>query len=273
MAKNLAVSRVRGNARWAGAPSVTLAGTKRLLNVPPDIFDGCDRHYLPTLRALPPRIARPRPPKIFDQGNEGACTGFAMAALANLLLQSRGKALLASPRFLYENARRYDEWKGEEYEGSSLRGAMKGFLKHGVCSERTVPYVAGERISRLPEKAFREAGTTPIGAYYRVATSSINDLQCAIFETGAVAVSAEVHSGWDAPKASRKGGIATLAWSGDSTLEGGHAFLLVGYDAKGFVLQNWPRRGLPSRRSTSTTSRSRMAHSTNTAPTSRPRTI
>ena len=39
-----------------------------------------------------------------------------------------------SPRMLYDMARRYDEWPGENYDGSSARGAMKGWHKHGVCS-------------------------------------------------------------------------------------------------------------------------------------------
>ena len=34
-------------------------------------------------------------------------------------------------------ARRYDEWPGESYEGSSARGAMKGFVRHGVCLAKT----------------------------------------------------------------------------------------------------------------------------------------
>ena len=45
-------------------------------------------------------------------------------------------AMPVSPRMLYEMARRYDEWPGEEYSGSSARGAMKGWHKHGVCSRR-----------------------------------------------------------------------------------------------------------------------------------------
>ena len=41
-----------------------------------------------------------------------------------------------SPRMLYNMARRYDEWPGENYSGSSARGAMKGWHKHGVCSRK-----------------------------------------------------------------------------------------------------------------------------------------
>ena len=34
----------------------------------------------------------------------------------------------------YELAKLYDEWPGQDYEGSSCRGALKGWHKHGVCS-------------------------------------------------------------------------------------------------------------------------------------------
>ena len=39
-------------------------------------------------------------------------------------------------------ARRYDEWPGEDYTGSSARGAMKGWHKHGVCAEAEWRYEA-----------------------------------------------------------------------------------------------------------------------------------
>ena len=35
---------------------------------------------------------------------------------------------------LYEMARKYDEWPGEHYEGSSARGGMKGWMAHGVVN-------------------------------------------------------------------------------------------------------------------------------------------
>ena len=49
---------------------------------------------------------------------------------------------------LYEMARRYDEWAGEKYSGSSARGAVKGWHKHGVCSESHWPYKAGDFLNR-----------------------------------------------------------------------------------------------------------------------------
>ena len=64
------------------------------------------------------------------------CTGFGLATVAHYLLIRRHVVpdrTPVSPRMLYDMARRYDEWEGESYDGSSARGAMKGWYKHGVC--------------------------------------------------------------------------------------------------------------------------------------------
>ena len=45
---------------------------------------------------------------------------------------------------LYKFARRYDEYEGENYDGSSCRGALKGWYHNGVYIESKWPYAAGE---------------------------------------------------------------------------------------------------------------------------------
>ena len=40
---------------------------------------------------------------------------------------------------LYEMAKRNDEWAGSAYEGSSIRGAIKGFYRNGVCTDARAP--------------------------------------------------------------------------------------------------------------------------------------
>ena len=64
----------------------------------------------------------------------------------------------ASARMLYEVAKRYDEWEGENYEGSSIRGAMKGWLRHGVCTWGDWPYDEGERGRLTPSRQLRALG-------------------------------------------------------------------------------------------------------------------
>ena len=85
---------------------------------------------------------------ILDQGQEGACTGFGLAACVNYLHWERWqrdgcsgqRPARVSTRMLYHMARLYDEWPGEDYDGSSCRGAMKGWHHHGVCDETLWPY-------------------------------------------------------------------------------------------------------------------------------------
>ena len=45
-------------------------------------------------------------------------------AVINRLNQEQGCDIKASPRMLYEMAKRFDEWPGESYEGSSVRAAI-----------------------------------------------------------------------------------------------------------------------------------------------------
>ncbi len=87
-----------------------------------DLPDNRDLIYTPPPVQLKNVMPRPRSLHILDQGSEGACTAFALAALINRLNQQRGRRVRVSPRMLYEMARKHDEWPGERYQGSSCRG-------------------------------------------------------------------------------------------------------------------------------------------------------
>lgn len=244
----------------------------RTFDARPDRLDVRDLPYRPPLRSLP--VAYPDDGAvrdflatyvaqglILDQGTEGACTGFGLASVVNYLLWIRyiaatGKRAAkdarfqrVSPRMLYELARRYDEWPGEDYEGSSCRGALKGWHKHGVCSEALWPYPLdkdGKPVFERPADGWDvDATTRPLGVYYRVDKESVVDLQAAIADIGAVYVSANVHDGWDTLMHER----ATSPPENHAALDvipapknpkdvGGHAFALVGYNDRGFVVQN-----------------------------------
>src|SRR4029453_9619774 len=122
-------------------PRRTNAGVPRRLDARPDTLDFRDRMFeatlieVPTERPLANYLKAAVP--ILDQGQEGACTGFGLATVIHYLLRTR-KGVSGrgggGPCVIYAVARRYDEWPGERYEGSSARGAMKGWHKHGVCS-------------------------------------------------------------------------------------------------------------------------------------------
>jgi hypothetical protein len=223
-------------------PATTKNG--HILNVVNDVPDFRDRMYTPSLSQLKPAIE----PEIFDlkilnQGTEGSCTGQALAAVINLLLSRRGDDTSVSQRMLYEMAKKHDRWPGEGYEGSSCRGAIRGWYHMGVCNEDLWEYQSGSDDTHLNPERAKDARNITIGAYYRL-NHDIVDFHCALNEVGVLYVSADVHSGWMENINGPEYKIPL-----ESEIIGGHAFALVGYNEKGFLIQNswgkdWGKKGV-----------------------------
>jgi hypothetical protein len=241
----------------------------RLLDARPDRVDYRDLPYRARLVSLPDMWPDPEFIKknfgdyaeslILDQGEYGACTGFGLSATVNYMLWMRGHQaagttssparrtgkspasaapapMKVSAAMLYHMARIYDEWDGEDYEGSSCRGAMKGWHRHGSCIESLWPYEIDEKgeFVVVAKKGWQvDAALRPLGAYYRVDKNSIVDLQSAICEVGAVYVSAEVTDAWMLGEEDSLPLIPPPKGQ-----KGGHAFALVGYTSDGFIVQN-----------------------------------
>lgn len=213
---------------------------KLCFDVVPDTVDFRDKMYIPTLVEVPTRIDledyKAWQVPILNQHQEGACTGFGLATVANYLLRRRKvqpENRCVSPRMLYEMAKRYDEWPGEGYQGSSARGAMKGWHKHGVCLEDTWPYVWGKVDRTLSNGRAREARQRPLGAYFRVNHKDLVSMHSAISEVGILYTTAKVHEGWG--KTARNG---LISYQRGFKVVGSHAFVIVAYDERGFWIQN-----------------------------------
>ncbi|WP_219061851.1 C1 family peptidase [Pseudomonas sp. UMAB-08] len=212
------------------------AAQARVLNVRPDGLDFRDSMYIPTLVEVPIRRELSDYQKaavpILDQGHESACTGYGLATVAHYLLRTRkyqSDQTRVSPQMFYDLARRYDEWAGVDYEGSSCRGAMKGWYKHGVCTAEQ--WQSKSKVPALTEKLAQEAALRPLGAYFRVNHTDIVAMHAAIAEVGVLYASATVHAGW-----SEVGADGYIQPS--SEILGGHAFAIVAYDQDGFWIQN-----------------------------------
>ena len=237
------------------APPVAVRRTA--LNVTSDTKDLRDRPYMPPPNSLPKQYPAnddihrligvySKAGLILDQGQEGACTGFGLACVVNYL-RWRNAGMPAelesvSPRMLYHFARRFDEYEGEDYTGSSCRGALKGWYYNGVCRQSMWTYQAGSET--LPASGWdTDAIERTLGVYYRIDLQTITDLQAAILEVGAIYVSAYTHKGWEtvsttgnAPAAHSD--LPIIEYNGMPSRSGGHAFALVGFNRTGFILQN-----------------------------------
>jgi len=252
----MAATRRVQNTRTSKSRSSAKKAPPRKLDARPDTVDFRDGLFVPTLVEVP--VARPLKDylqtyrrrtgtnvPILNQGREGACTGFGLAAVCNYLLGTRtfgARREQVSPRMLYEMAKRYDEWRGDDYDGSSARGAMKGWHKHGVCAEKLWPYTETSDVGGINDKRAKDAVNRPLGAYFRVNHRDIVAMHAALAEVGILYVTATVHSGWD--EVDRKTGIIRYRRG----ITGGHAFAIVGFDADGFWIQNswgpsWGRGG------------------------------
>ena len=239
------------------------------LDARPDRLDLRDREYRPHLRSLPPQYPTEgniesyldiyvNTGLILDQGKEGACTGFGLAAVINFLNWKNeieadendtpmdslnAESIKVSERMLYHMAQVYDEWDGEDYSGSSCRGAMKGWHRHGVCKKNLWEYDLNGKFLKPEDGWAQDAVNTPLGAYYRINKDSVVDMQAAIFEVGAIYCSANAHQGWWLKQ------VKTLPVIPQNTkITGGHAFAIVGYNPTGFIVQNswgesWGYRG------------------------------
>lgn len=240
------------------------------LPVRSDPIDLRDLPFRPPVVSLPPQFPLDKDIADFfpdyahlvrNQGQEGSCTGFGLAGVINYLRfracrtkAERTKLPSVSPRMLYEFARRYDEFEGHEEEGSSCRGALKGWHKHGVCMEDHWKY-HDDPVPSDPQWA-QEATKISLGVYYRIEKDNLVDMQAAIQDVGAIYVSAHVHAGWDTelhakprpnPPAWNHANLPVLPYVRARTpRQGAHAFALVGYNAQGFIVQNsWgPEWGL-----------------------------
>lgn len=199
-----------------------------------------------------------------DQGQEASCTGHALAAAIDHLLAVEGveggagrekptmeelRKAYASARMLYGNAQLHDEWNGEGYSGSSLRGAIKGFHHNGVCSIGTAGEVLGEKydLDAISEGRQRwwwhtnaaitdEARHAVLGAYYRV-RPQLTDMHCAVSESRVLVVTARIHDGWYEPDGNNAIAFDPLKQTGNRK-PSYHAFVVIGYTKQGFLVQN-----------------------------------
>lgn len=74
-------------------------------------------------------------PDVLDQGAEGACTGFGTSHMLSATPKARPGVDERFAHTLYKLAQTMDEWPGEDYDGSSVLGAMKAAKSKGYVTQ------------------------------------------------------------------------------------------------------------------------------------------
>jgi hypothetical protein len=223
----------------------------RQLNIAQDAPDLRDRVYTPSLLSLRPSLlpealwlaeapsaiatdaaARHLRVACRNQGGGPTCAGHALAGLIDILRLGPDPAETVDPcsgRMLYELARQRDD-RTSEGGVLSLRNVIKAFYHNGVClrSARPDNEDAGSSAAWATQ-----ARQITLGAYYRL-DGVLNDYHAALNEVGAIYASAHIHKGWTKPESN----VGVIGRADDDG--GGHAFVIVGYTDKGFlVLNSW----------------------------------
>ena len=133
-----------------------------------------------------------------NQGPEGACVGFGVTALKEFQeWRQYGSKFDFSERWIYEMAKDHDEWPGRDYEGTSIRGAMKALAQHGICEEKHWPYLPGQK-GEPDEKAAENAYKYRIERYRSlvIPRKDIRLIMRGLHETGPLATGVAVHESW-----------------------------------------------------------------------------
>ncbi len=214
---------------------------RRRLDARPDVLDLRDRWYASALASVPQRRSLAEYQRqrtlVLDQGVEGACAAFAVATVANFLMRAGrdDAAEPASPWMLHEMARRTLEPSDDDAPSISLRCALKGWQRHGVCGRSLWPEQIADSEPALTAQRSADAAARPLAAYFRIDHRDFSSVHAALTEAGILLASAWIYDGWLNPDAD---GVIR---DGSRRL-GCHAFAIVAYDQDGLWIQNsWGR--------------------------------
>lgn len=135
----------------------------------PQGYDARDKHLQAALYVSPKDLPlnydqRPKWSPVYDQGDEGSCTGNGSAGLVdfNQKLLDYKWPYTPSRAFIYYNGRLVDGDDVTQDTGCTVRGVIAAIAKYGVCPEDgdaawKMPYVAGEYATKPSDASYKDA--------------------------------------------------------------------------------------------------------------------
>lgn len=102
-------------------------------------------------------------PPVKNQGGIGSCVGHSGRVVYGDTLDFDGKE--PSAMWIYKKGKIHDPFPGEDYSGTTIKGACRGLIKEGCCEEKYWPYLDDENAPML-EGAAENAAQHKIDSYY-----------------------------------------------------------------------------------------------------------
>lgn len=106
---------------------------------------------------------REKTPEVKNQGGIGSCVGHSGRVVYGDTPEFEEKE--PSAMWIYKHGKIYDPFPGENYSGTTIKGACRGLIKKGCCEERFWPYKDSEHTEML-KGASENAAQHKIDSYY-----------------------------------------------------------------------------------------------------------
>jgi len=158
---------------------------KKVLNVPETPIDENDWELKQEMVASDDGVnavefsRRDLTPQVKNQGRIGSCVGHSGRVVYGDTLDFDGKE--PSAMWIYKKGKIHDPFPGENYSGTTIKGACRGLIKEGCCEEKFWPYVDNEDAQML-EGAAENAAQYKIDAYYTIPKQNHDLIKKALLE-------------------------------------------------------------------------------------------
>lgn len=196
----------------------------------PDLGDPRDHPYKIMRVARPPSVdLRPKMPPVWDQGQLGSCTAFALTGAVAFLHGFTGSQL-----WLYYKERVMEHTTKQD-AGAMIRDGIKVLTKEGLPPEVAWPYDIA-KFSKRPTVASNKAAKQEIVGEYRRLNGLGDYLDC-LASGSPFVVGITVFESFESDAVAANGKVPMPAANENSL--GGHAICVVGYQADGsFIVRN-----------------------------------
>ena len=118
-------------------------------------------------------------PPVKNQGRIGSCVGHSGRVVLGSAVKFKNEE--PSSMWIYKTGKKYDAWAGENYSGTSIRGAASGAKHEGCCFESFWPYIDDEN-SKPKEGAALDASYKKIHSFYAIPCEETNEIKSMLMD-------------------------------------------------------------------------------------------